>query len=181
MKKYILLFAILLGVAIGGTFSPRSAVIHNTIVALQPKPVHLAIPSVGISANVEQVGLDSTGAMDVPQNINDVAWYKLGPLPGEKGSAVIDGHLDSKTGPAIFANLSEVKPGDRIQLTNEKGKVKTFIVERTANYDEASFPLKEVFDSTDKPRLNLITCTGYFNQNLKEYSKRFVVYSVLQN
>src|SRR5687768_1091778 len=64
-------------------------------------PSLLTIPTLDINAAIEHVGLDQQKRMDVPQDVNNVAWYKLGPLPGQPGNAVLAGHLDSKTGPAV--------------------------------------------------------------------------------
>lgn len=41
----------------------------------------------------------------MPKRFDTVAWYVLGPRPGELGKAVMAGHLDAKTGPAIFWRL----------------------------------------------------------------------------
>lgn len=142
-------------------------------------PQNFIIKSLGINTNIESVALTSTGAMDVPKDPDKVAWYNLGPRPGEQGSAVIAGHLDKATGaPAVFWNISQMQKGDEIEIVDEKGKSYKYIVEKTASYDYASFPLQMVFATTDKKRLNLITCAGTWDTNKKIYSKRFVVFAV---
>jgi hypothetical protein len=68
-------------------------------------PVRLRIPAIAVDAAVEHVGLTPDGAMDVPASYADVAWYTLGPKPGEPGNAAIAGHLDSPTARTAFWDL----------------------------------------------------------------------------
>jgi sortase A len=143
-------------------------------------PKTFIVPKLGINAPVEHVGMDSKGAMDVPKNADNVAWYKLGYKVGDKGSAVIAGHFDKVDGsPAVFYNLTSLTKGDEILVRDEAGKEFKYKVtsKQTFNFDEV--PLNEVFASSDKARLNLITCDGVFDKNAKNYSKRTVIYSEL--
>ncbi len=181
MKKFILILAIVLGIGVGGIISSHPETARTAILAFQSKPKELTIPALNVQTQIEYVGKDKNGAMEVPKNTNNVAWYMLGPLPGGQGNAVIAGHLDTQTGPAIFAHLSDLAPGDEVTVTDEKGVQKTFVVEKTAVYDEDQFPINDVFGPSEKPRLNLITCTGSFNKAIKEYNKRYVVYTVLKS
>lgn len=144
------------------------------------KPKTLSIPSLNIDASVEFVGLTSKGAMDIPKKDQDVAWYQLGVKPGEIGNAVIAGHLDKKDGsPAVFYDIKNLKKGDKINVEDESGKVRSFVVTRTATYEMEKFPLEEVFGNSTRANLNLITCEGVFNTTSRLYSHRFVVYSEL--
>ncbi|MGH9857640.1 MAG: class F sortase [Acidobacteriota bacterium] len=149
-------------------------------VAVKAAPPHFfTIPALGIRTAVELVGLDAKRRMDVPQDPDQVAWYMHGPPPGEEGNAVIAGHLDSTTGPAVFYNLEQLTPGDEILVTDAEGKERRFHVYDKATYSVADFPLDQVFGPTDEKQLNLITCEGSFNQNTKQYSHRVVVYTKL--
>lgn len=144
-------------------------------------PQTLSIPKLGVTASVESVGMDSQGRMDVPSDPDDVAWYNLGFKPGQKGSAVIDGHFDKPSGaPAVFYNLSQLQAGDKLIVTDTNGQKYTFAVTDSKAYPYDSLPMQAIFDSTDKPRLNLITCDGVWNKNQKNYSQRLVVYAELQ-
>lgn len=144
-------------------------------------PRTLSIPKLGVEVFVESVGMDSEGKMDIPKNVDNVAWYNLGYKPGEKGSAVIAGHYDKKDGsPAVFYTLSSLQPGDEIEVIDTNGKKLAYVVTRKASYLTDQFPLKEVFDTRDKPRLNLITCAGTWNRGQASYSNRLVVYSELK-
>ncbi len=191
----ILLLAVIVGVA-GGRVWLQSSVQPQTAHVVQPTspellpnptvivgdPKTLAIPKINLAdVPIEFVGKDSLGRMDIPKNVMDTAWYKLGFKPGEKGSAVIDGHLDTVTGaPAVFYNLNQLQKGDEISVTDNNGKKYKFAVEKIATYDFDKLPLQEIFASQDKSRLNLITCNGSWDNASRNYSKRMVVYAVAQ-
>lgn len=130
---------------------------------------------------IEHMGLTAEGAMDVPENTFDVGWYKLGPIPGEKGSAVISGHFDGKTGDSgVFNNLSKLKRGDKIYVTNHLGVTTAFVVRESRTYNPGY--VEEVFMSKDNgTHLNLITCEGNWNTTKNSYSKRLVVFADLNS
>ncbi len=144
-------------------------------------PQTLVIDKLGIRAPVEQVGKDAQGRMDIPGQKNEVAWYRLGAAPGEIGNAVIDGHVDWYTGPAIFYNLSDLTVGDKIGLIRQDGRQLNFTVTKVGIYEDSRFPLQEVFGPANTANLNLITCTGIFDHASKIYSHRLVIYSQLTN
>jgi len=194
-KTAIIIILVLLGVLAGFYFSknPYNQSFKNlqsrtavhpipTIGKRKPGiPVRIFIPSLNVNANVESVAKDSLGRMDVPQNVFNTAWYDLGPRPGEEGSAVIDGHFDTKTGaPSVFYNLLKLKSGDKIETTDDKGKKYTFEITEVKQYDLASIPLEKIFSKTGPPMLNLITCAGYFDHKKQGYTQRAVVYSFLK-
>ena len=141
-------------------------------------PVRLVIPKINIDAAVEDVGLTSQGDMDVPKGPMDVAWFDLGPRPGEQGSAVIAGHEGWKNNiPAVFDNLHALQRGDEIFIKSDKGATVAFVVRGLRTYgqndDDAG-----VFSSSDgKAHLNLITCQGIWNKAKKSYSDRLVVFT----
>lgn len=139
-------------------------------------PVRLKIPSLKIDADVEQVGMTPEGAMDVPSNTTDVGWFSLGPRPGERGSAVISGHLDERTGRSgVFDKLDKLEPGDRIYVTDDLGTITTFSVRENRIYDQGYS--QEVFVPNDNSYLNLITCDGVWDETANSYSKRLVVFA----
>ncbi len=144
-------------------------------------PITLTIPAIGVTAPVEQVGLDIDQRMDVPKEDMNVGWYNLGPKPGETGSAVLAGHFDTRTGgPAVFYKLDQVQVGDTIEVETTDGEVLEFEVVETQHVKDSEFPLAKVFTRSDAVRLNLITCAGTFNTAAKNYDERFIVYSVLK-
>ncbi len=139
-------------------------------------PVRLKIPSINVDAAIEYVGLTSKRAMEVPINSVDVGWYKLGPRPGEKGSAVIDGHFDGENGEAsVFTNLYKLKQGDKLYIEDNKGITFTFVVQESRTYDSGYS--SDVFSRSDGTHLNLITCDGVWDGIKKSYSKRLVVFA----
>ncbi len=146
------------------------------------KPARLIIPSIGVAANVQSVGLywKGAGTVGIPPNFTDVAWYNKGPKPGEPGSAVIDGHLDGQNvKEAVFYNLAKLVPGDMVQVIDAKGKTLQFKVVDVKTYDYKA-PTAEIFSGdASKARLNLITCAGSWDKTAKLYNKRIVVFTEL--
>lgn len=139
-------------------------------------PVRLIIPQININTDIKYMGVTPYGVMEVPNNIMDVGWFKLGPHPGEKGSAVIAGHFDGKNGEAgVFVNLYKLKKGDKLYTEDDKGVLIAFIVREKHIYDPGS--ADEVFSSSDSAHLNLITCDGVWDGAKKSYSKRLVVFA----
>ncbi len=138
-------------------------------------PAQLIIPSIGVKATVEQVGVDSHGDMGVPQSWRDVAWYSPGPAPGQQGDAVIDGHLDWYGGiEAVFWNLGKLTPGDQIQVVTQTGQTLDFQVTSMENVPYNSHP-PGLFATTGSPELSLITCAGSWDTKAGTYLQRLVV------
>jgi len=143
-------------------------------------PVRLVIPKIGVDATVEKVGLTSGRDMASPSGPDTVGWYKFGPRPGNKGSAVIDGHsgyADDRE--AVFDDLTKVKVGDTLFVEDATGKRLVFVVRKTKLYARNA-SAAEVFGSTKSRRLNLITCTGPYDVAAGTHSKRLVVFAELQ-
>lgn len=144
-------------------------------------PTHLSIPSIDVDTDVESVGKDATGAMDVPKDFKNAGWYDLGAKPGESGNVVLAGHYDRVDGsPAAFWDIPKLKIGDKIHVSDADGNKKTYAVVKLTNYKHDAFPLEEVFGNTSQKRLNLITCQGKWDEKTKLYSERMVVYSELE-
>lgn len=157
--------------------------IAEAIETAEPKnqaslPSHLQIPSIGVNATIEPLGLTPDGNMDMTQSAKNVAWYNLGPKPGQAGSAVIGGHY-GYPGPAVFYNLTNLKLGDVVIVTDSNGLVNKFRVKETGVY-KATDIVSEVFFSNDGlAHLNLVTCNGNWVSSLQTYDKRFVVFTDL--
>jgi len=141
-------------------------------------PVRLRIASIGVNAAIEPVGLASDGAMGTPKLPRDTAWYKLGPKPGETGSAVIAGHVNWWNGAtSAFAKLNKIKVGDAIIVQNDLGATATFTVSRIERYDVSADPTNVFVSNDGKSHLNLVTCIGVWNKRAKQYSQRLVVFA----
>lgn len=146
-----------------------------------PYPVKVTIPKIEVDASVEHVGLDERKRMDTPEDFDKIGWYKLGYFPGERGSVVLAGHVDRKNGdPAVFANANVLTDGDEITVEDSMGKKYTYVVVDKELYPYDRVPLLRVFGANDFRRLNLITCSGTFDQEKENYSERLVVYAVLK-
>lgn len=142
----------------------------------QGLPVRLIIPSINVNASIQQVGFTKSREMEVPSNTVDVGWFKLGPHPGERGSAVIDGHFDGDSGKmGVFTNLYKLKQGNKLYIKDDKGISTTFVVRESRTYDPGY--ADDIFSRSDGTYLNLITCDGVWDGDKKSYSKRLVVFA----
>jgi sortase (surface protein transpeptidase) len=143
------------------------------------RPMRLIIPKIGLEAAVEVVGLTADNAMAAPSGPATVGWYRLGPRPGNKGSAVIDGHSGYADGrAAAFDKLPELSKGDRLFVEDASGRRALFIVRKTQLFAREA-NAAEVFAPTASRRLNLITCTGSFDAAAGTHSQRLVVFTDL--
>jgi sortase (surface protein transpeptidase) len=145
-------------------------------------PLRLVIPTIGVNAFVEQLGIQANGDLATPTQSpwDDVGWYKLGPHPGERGSAVIDGHLDRPGGSwAVFWRLSDMRVGDEVLVVNGAGKTLHFRVTRMAFYAPQAAPIQDIFGNSGGIYLNLLTCAGDWIPSEKQTTLRLVVYTSL--
>jgi len=141
-------------------------------------PVVLKIDSIGVATDISPVGLNDAGDMAIDDDPKQAAWYKLGPKPGEEGSAVIAGHYGWKNGsPSVFNDLNKLVKGDTISTLDENGRLMNFVVTRTALYAPDQ-DATDVFRSDDgKAHLNLVTCQGSWNNTAKTYSERLIIFT----
>ena len=151
----------------------------SPITVKEDKSNHLRIEKISVDAKIVEVGLTKAGNMGVPGNSYDVGLYSKGAKPGAQGTAVLAGHLDSATGqPGVFAKLKQLSAGDVIKIISPEGKENSFNVTRTKLYGANDRP-SEVFSSTSGSHLNLITCTGQWDKDNKQYDSRLVVFTDL--
>jgi sortase family protein len=142
-------------------------------------PVSLRIPAIALSVSLSALGLTDVGSVQVPTDIQQPGWFDLGPTPGQLGSAVILGHVDSYQGEGIFFNLRELQGGDRVHVSLADGAVATFVVTSVVQYAKAQFPAQEVYRSHGTSALQLVTCGGTFDTQTGHYLSNVVVYSSL--
>jgi sortase A len=138
-------------------------------------PVRLDIPKINVSASILAMGLTPAGDMDVPTSIATLGWYQYGSRPGDKGTAVIGGHV-GVSGPGVFADLGQLQKGDSLSVVDDKGQTSFFMVRETRKYSPTEHP-SEVFTSKDGSHLNLITCAGTWDAVNQRYSERLVIFS----
>ncbi|MGW9303960.1 class F sortase [Streptomyces cyaneofuscatus] len=154
---------------------------HEPVEGAAPRSVE--VPSVGIDAPVVRRGLDRDGAIDPPPyDLPQTAgWYGKGTEPGAEGPALLVGHVDTETKPAVFYGLSAVRPGEKVKVTREDGSVAEFTV------DDVQVVTRERFDAEKaygprvdgRAELRLITCGGKYDQKSRSYTANVVVSAYL--
>jgi hypothetical protein len=142
-------------------------------------PVRLVIPAIGVATRLVRLGLEPDGAMQVPGDFATAGWFAGGPVPGQVGPAVVAGHVDSRTGPAVFYRLRELRPGDAILVERADGTRLRFAVEQARSYPKVGFPTAAVFGPVPSAALRLITCTGDFDRARGSYRDNLVVFASL--
>ncbi len=125
------------------------------------------------------MSFNQEGDLELPSTSDSAVWYTNTSKPGAIGNAVIAGHVDDLTGPAIFYELHELLIGDHIIVEGENGDSYVFEVAAIESYPRNAAPISEIFGSASEPKLNLITCHGVFNQKLKTHEERLVIYTKL--
>ncbi|GIJ27584.1 hypothetical protein Vqi01_27460 [Micromonospora qiuiae] len=145
------------------------------------QPLGIEISSIDLDAPVHSVGIAPDGSIAAPtaQRAQEAGWYDQGPTPGEYGPAVIVGHVDTDTGPAVFAHLRELRPGDRVEVARSDGSVAIFEVDRVGRYDKEQLPADEVFGDFSRPQLRLITCGGRWVGGATGYADNVIVFASL--
>ena len=142
------------------------------------RPVRIEIPSIGVDAPIIGLGLNPDRTLEVPTDYGDAGWWTGGPRPGERGPAVIAGHVDSRTGPAVFFRIGELQPGAKIVVVGRDGTRARFSVLGSERYPKAHFPTARVYGRTRAATLRLITCSGDFDHATGHYLDNTVVYAV---
>ncbi len=168
------------GGASPSTILPNQATLLEDVAALGgPIPVVLEIASINVKAPIVPYGVDSkTGQMDIPGNVNEVAWYRFGPSPGESGSAVLAAHVDlASQGPGVFFSLHQLEPGERVSIGFDDNSTRLFRVVGRVIYHKDELPLGTVFSREGAPVVTLITCGGGFNEAERSYDSNVVVYA----
>jgi sortase (surface protein transpeptidase) len=140
-----------------------------------PAPIRLLIPSLGVSAAVDSLGINQDYSLEAPAGVADVGWYRLGSSPGTPGDAIISGHRGYPGGiPAVFNDIYRLHAGDELDVQLADGNTTRFAVDRVLTTPYRNIP--DGFFATDgAPRLTLVTCTGDFNYRDLTYSDRLVV------
>jgi len=142
-------------------------------------PVALRIPAIGVAAFVSELGLNPDKTVQVPTDVQVPGWYRFGPSPGQLGSAVILGHVDSYKGPAVFFELRSLVAGDKVEVSLADGSVADFVVTSVAMYPKDQFPAQEVYGSHGYSGLQLVTCGGTFDPQTGHYLSNIVAYTSL--
>ena len=150
----------------------------------QSLPVSVVIPAIGVRSRLLRLGLNRDGTIQVPSiatSADEAAWYKYSATPGQPGTAVIEGHVDSGHGPAVFFRLGALQPGNRIEVTLADGVTAVFRVTGVRQYAKDEFPAKIVYAQAGYPALRLITCGGDFDKATGHYLSSVVVFASLDS
>jgi sortase (surface protein transpeptidase) len=140
-------------------------------------PVSLTIPLIGVQTQLITLGLAADGELQVPSTTSVAGWYTGSPRPGATGSAIIVGHIDSRSGPGVFFRLSELTAGDRVYIKRADGTLVEFRVTSVQTYLKDRFPTEDVYGPVPDPELRLITCGGAFDYTTGHYLSNIVVYA----
>jgi hypothetical protein len=160
----------------------RTAIVAAQQVALQTGrsvPVGLRIPAIGLAVTLGSLGLNADGTVQVPSGADQPGWFRLGPTPGQIGSAAILGHVDSQRGPGVFFQLRTLAAGDQVDVDLANGITARFTVNEVATYPKQEFPAQRVYGSHGSSALQLVTCGGVFDSQTGSYLSNVVVYSSL--
>ena len=145
-------------------------------------PVSVNIPAIGVNSKLLHLGVSSDGMIQVPSlytEADEAAWYKYSATPGQIGASVIEGHLDSYRGPAVFFRLGALRPGDSVDVTLADGITAVFRVTGVRRYSKFRFPAKTIYGATGHAALRLITCGGVFDYATGHYLSSTVVFASL--
>lgn len=158
----------------GGASGPADALAPS-------EPVRVAIPTVGVDAQVHRVGLADDGAIEAPpmRRAHEAGWYEDGPTPGQHGAAVIVGHVDNEDGPAVFAQVASLSAGDRVEVARRDRSDAVFEVTEVRRYDKNALPPEEVYGDFSAPELRLITCGGQWAGGEVGYAENVIVFATL--
>ncbi|MGW4818896.1 class F sortase [Streptomyces sp. NPDC004227] len=135
--------------------------------ALPPSPpLRIRIPSIRIDAPLTGLALTKSGSLNAPpaDNKNLAGWYEAGTTPGERGTAIVAGHVDNAQGPAVFYNLGALKKGSTIEVDRRDRGVAVFTVDAIEVYEAKDFPDEKVYGAAKRPELRVITCGGGYSK-----------------
>jgi hypothetical protein len=164
-----------------GTAVPTVAGIPTAAPLAGSAPVRIEIPALRVSAPVMRLSLGPDGAVQVPPlaSHNLTGWYDRSVTPGQDGSSVILGHVDSYTGISVFFSIKTLHPGNEIKIIRADGSTAVFSVDGVQKAAKVTFPSAAVYENTRYPALRLVTCGGPFNDSTRQYLDNIIVYAHL--
>ncbi|MEV6053786.1 class F sortase [Streptomyces sp. NPDC052107] len=144
-------------------------------------PTRLRIPKIAVDAPFTTLTIGTSGQLNPPPagDTNLVGWYAKGASPGEKGTAIIAGHVDTKTSAAVFARLDQLKRGDHFTVERADGRDAEFVVDDQETFAKDDFPSKRVYADARRPEVRLITCAGAYDHKAKDYTDNLVIFAHL--
>jgi sortase (surface protein transpeptidase) len=167
-----------LGITVAGCLTATAVAVAGPS-RQQARPTTILIPSIGVDARVIPLGLNPDRTIQVPRNLADTGWFRPGPEPGERGAAVIVGHLEAASGPGVFLHLRELKPGAVITIRLADRSVVRFVARSMIRVPKSRFPTRRVYARTSAPTLRLITCAGSLNPRTGRHPDNYIVFASL--
>ncbi|MER5429402.1 class F sortase [Streptomyces sp. NPDC002588] len=145
-------------------------------------PVRLRIPRISVDAPFTPLATDAKGRLEAPPaaDTNLVGWHAKGPTPGETGTSVIAGHVDTKTSAAVFAGLSALRKGDVFDVLRTDHRTAHFEVDSVETFAKNDFPSRRVYGDTPRAEARLITCAGAYDRSVRDYTDNLVVFAHLR-
>jgi len=156
---------------------PPADVVPESAPGQQYAPLRIEIPAIGASAPVDPLGLNADGTLQVPTDFARAGYYTGRPPPGATGPAIIVAHVDSKSGPAVFARLRDLEPGDEVTVTRADRSEVIFVIDRLESHPKNAFPTRAVYDPTAGATLRLITCGGSFDRRAGHYRDNLIAFA----
>ncbi|MFF5364828.1 class F sortase [Streptomyces scabiei] len=143
------------------------------------RPVRLLIPKIRVSAPFVPLYVGRSGQLQAPpaDDVNLVGWHAEGAVPGERGTAIIAGHVDTKTSPAVFAGLGELGKGDVFHVVRADRERVSFVVDDVETFAKDDFPDERVYADASRPEVRLITCAGAYDRSVMDYTENLVVFA----
>ena len=142
------------------------------------RPTEVRLPTLDVRSALVDLDVGPDGALQPPADPDVAGWYVRGGVPGGPGPTVIAGHVDSRSGPAVFYRLDELVPGDRVEVTRSDGTVFAYRVATVETHPKDAFPTARVYGPTPGPELRLITCGGAFDRSSRHYRDNVVVTAI---
>jgi sortase (surface protein transpeptidase) len=140
-------------------------------------PVRIRIPAIGVDAPVGPLDVDARGVLPAPPDDGAAGWWRAGPEPGERGAAVVAGHVDSHSGPAVFFRLRALHADAEVFVDRSDGTTAQFAVRRIEKHGKDAFPTHSVYGPTPRAELRLITCGGSFDRAARHYRDNLIVFA----
>lgn len=174
-----LLVVVLVGCGAGGGAAPSTPVAAQALP--ESAPVALHIERIDATSTLVPLGLNDDGTVEIPalDQPLQAGWYRYAPTPGEVGPAVVLGHVNAHGENGIFARLSELAPGDDVDIGRADGRTAVFTVTKVDQIAKAAFPTEAVYGDATDAQLRLITCGGELDRERHSYRDNIIVYAVL--
>ncbi|MGW4483652.1 class F sortase [Amycolatopsis sp. NPDC004368] len=192
IRKRFAALALVTAALLGGCAAPPAPVgsapvphspapVAESAVLPKSKPVSLDIPKIGARSTLVPLGLNADNTVQVPPLSTPLqaGWYEYSPTPGERGPAVVLGHVDGNKHEGIFFRLKDMAPGDDVSIARADGTTAHFVVTRVDQVPKDVFPSDAVYGDTPDSELRLITCGGVFDRSAHNYVDNVIVYARL--